>query len=83
LTNKKLAFYLIMRLNLKRKHRYFQRLTSDIGNPALREHIASVITLMKVSTSWRRFYAMLNRALPKWDSTLPMAFDFKEDEEDS
>ncbi|MBA7564680.1 IS1595 family transposase ISRhba1 [subsurface metagenome] len=63
------------------KHRYHQRLTSDIGHPALREHIASVITLMKVSTSWRRFYAMLNRALPRWGSTLPMALDFKEEDE--
>ncbi len=67
----------------RRKHRYFQRLTKDIGNPALREHIASVIVLMKVSTSWRRFYAMLNRALPRWGSTLPMSLDFKEDEESS
>jgi len=65
----------------RRKHRYFQRLTKDIGHPALREHIASVVTLMKASTSWRRFYAMLNRALPRWGSTLPMALDFKDDEE--
>jgi hypothetical protein len=65
----------------RRKHRYFQRLTSDIGHPALREHIASVIVLMKVSNSWRRFYAMLNRALPKWGSTLPMALEFKEEED--
>ena len=65
----------------RRKHRYHQRLTSDIGHPALREHIASVITLMKVSNSWRRFYAMLNRALPRWGSTLPMVLDFKEEEE--
>ena len=65
----------------RRKHRYHQRLTEDIGHPALREHLASVITLMKVSTSWRRFYAMLNRALPKWGSTLPMALDFEEDED--
>ena len=65
----------------RRKHRYHQRLTSDIGHPALREHIASVITLMKVSNSWRRFYAMLNRALPRWGSTLPMVLEFKEEEE--
>ena len=65
----------------RRKHRYHQRLTADIGHPALREHLASVITLMKASTSWRRFYAMLNRALPKWGSTLPMVLDFKEEEE--
>jgi len=65
----------------RRKHRYHQRLTSDIGHPALREHIASVITLMKVSNNWRKFYAMLNRALPKWGSTLPMVLEFKEEEE--
>ena len=65
----------------RRKHKYFQRLTKDIGNPALREHIASVITLMKASTSWRKFYDMLNRALPKWGDTLPMALDFEEDED--
>ena len=64
----------------RRKYRYHQRLTSDIGHPALREHLASVITLMKASTSWRRFYAMLNRALPKWGSTLPMVLEFKEEE---
>lgn len=67
----------------RRKHRYHQRLTEDIGNPALREHIASVVALMKASTSWRRFYAMLNRALPKWGDTLPLPLEFKEDEKDS
>ena len=67
----------------RRKYRYHQRLTEDIGHPALREHLASVITLMKVSTSWRRFYAMLNRALPKWGSTLPMVLEFKEEEENN
>ena len=65
----------------RRKHKYFQRLTEDIGHPKLREHIASVITLMKASTSWRKFYSMLNRALPRWDTTLPMPID--DDDEDN
>lgn len=64
----------------RRKHRYFQRLTEDIGHPKLREHIASVITLMKASTGWRKFYSMLNRSLPRWDTTLPMPIDYNEDE---
>jgi len=63
------------------RHRYHQRLTEDIGHPALREHLASVITLMKASTSWRTFYAMLNRALPKWGDTLPMDLHFEQDDE--
>ncbi len=49
---------------LKRKH--FQWLTEDIGHPKLREHLASVTTLMKASNKWDDFKRMLNRALPKW-----------------
>lgn len=64
----------------RRKHRYHQRLTEDIGHPALREHLASVITLMKASSNWRNFYAMLNRALPRWDTTLAMPFDYQDDD---
>ena len=48
------------------KHRFFQRLTEDVGHPRLREHIASVVTLMKASTKWGQFYRMLQRALPKY-----------------
>ncbi|MDP2916551.1 MAG: SAM-dependent chlorinase/fluorinase [Dehalococcoidia bacterium] len=51
----------------------------DMGHPALREHLASVVTLMKASTSWRRFYAMLNRALPRWDTALPMPIDLDDE----
>jgi hypothetical protein len=59
-----------------RKHKLFQRLTDDIGDPALRAHLASVITLMKVSDEWTVFMKMLNRALPKY---LPMPL-FEQDE---
>ncbi len=51
-----------------RKHKLFQRLTEDIGDPALRAHLASVITLMKVSDDgdWSGFIKMMNRALPRY-----------------
>ena len=49
-----------------RKHKYFQRLTDDVGHPKLREHLASVITLMRVSSDWATFYKLLNKALPKY-----------------
>ncbi len=54
------------------KYRYFRRLTEDIGHPKLREHLAAVIALMKAATTWRQFRSMLNRALPRWDETLPL-----------
>jgi hypothetical protein len=47
------------------KHKYFQRLTEDVGHPRLREHLASVITLMRAFGDWDSFYQALQRALPK------------------
>jgi hypothetical protein len=45
---------------------YFQRLTDDFGEPRLREHLASEITLMRIFDDgcWNDFYKALNRALP-------------------
>jgi hypothetical protein len=61
-----------------RKHKLFQRLTEDVGDPALRAHLASVITLMKVNDNWDSFMKMMHRALPKYRA-LPL-FDPKPDE---
>lgn len=50
----------------RRKHKLFQRLTEDVGDPSLRAHLASVITLMKVNEEWDGFMKMMNRALPRY-----------------
>ena len=66
-----------------RRHYHLHRWTTeDIGHPKLREHLASVITLMKVvpNKSWRKFMSMLNRALPKYGDTLSLGLG--EPEED-
>lgn len=42
--------------------RFHQSLTDGIGNPHLEKHLASVITLMKASTSWRKFESLFQRA---------------------
>jgi P63C domain len=61
------------------KHKYFQRLTEDVGHPRLREHLASEITLMRIFNDgeWDQFQVALNRALPKQIS-LPL-FDALDD----
>jgi hypothetical protein len=65
------------------KSRLFQHLTPEYGHPKLREHLWAVITLMRASNgSWSRFYDMLNRALPQYDTTLPLPLDY-EDGKDS
>lgn len=59
------------------KHKMFQRLTEEKGEPKLREHLASVVTLMKASDDWPQFMKMLNRSLPKY-KPLPL-FDKPEE----
>jgi hypothetical protein len=56
----------------KHKHKLFQRLTDDVGHPRLREHLASVVTLMKVSDDYDIFEQHINKALPRWEDTLPL-----------
>lgn len=55
-----------------RKHKHFQWLTQDVGDPALREHLASLIALMKASSDWTQFKLLVDRALPRYGSTLEM-----------
>jgi hypothetical protein len=56
------------------KHRFFQHLTEDIGHPKLKEHLISVITLMKASSSWVTFYRLIQRALPQYGKTLELPY---------
>jgi hypothetical protein len=64
----------------RRKHRYHQRLTEDIGNPRLREHLWAVIGLMRASSNWRSFYSLLNRAFPKHTDHPQLFIDYEENE---
>ena len=57
------------------KHKLFQHLTEDVGHPKLREHLASVVALMKASDGWQDFSRMLNRALPRYGDTLYLPFE--------
>ncbi len=62
----------------QRKARHHQWLTEDVGHPRLREHLAAVIALMKVSTSWDKFYRMLQRAFPKFNTNLELPLPDKD-----
>ena len=48
------------------KHKLFRHLTEDVGHPKLREHLASLVALMRASDDWDGFERLLNRALPKY-----------------
>lgn len=51
-----------------RKSKHHQWLTVDVGHPALAQHLHAVTALMRVSTNWKDFHAMLNQAFPKRNS---------------
>lgn len=62
--------------------KYFQKLTQNTGYPKLREHLGSVVTLMKLSDTWSDFMQKLDRLHPKFGNTLSMDFEYKNDEDD-
>lgn len=66
----------------KPRDKLFQRLTTNAGYPKLREHLGSVVTLMKISDDWDAFKRNLDRIHPKFNETIPLDLD-SADVEDS
>jgi hypothetical protein len=64
-----------------RKYKHHQFLTEDIGNPHLEKHLAVVIALMRASTTWRKFEALLERAVPRAGRTMPLPFPDDDDDD--
>jgi hypothetical protein len=59
----------------RRKHPYTRRLTEDFGHPKLREHLASVMTVMMLSDSYDDFIRKLDRVKPRFGETIPLPLD--------
>jgi P63C domain. len=57
------------------KHKYFQHLTENIGYPKLREHLGSVVAIMKLSRDWSDFMLKLERIHPRVGDTIPLPFE--------
>ena len=58
----------------RRKHKFFQFLTEDVGNPHLQKQLVAVITLMKVSPRWSDFMRMFARAFPEPNQAQELPF---------
>lgn len=61
----------------KAKTKLFQKLTDNIGYPKLREHMASTVTIMKLSIDYQDFISKLDRIHPRYNETrmLPFVYD--------
>ncbi|HHK4525826.1 TPA: P63C domain-containing protein [Pseudomonas aeruginosa] len=50
----------------EKKRHLHRRLTQEVGHPRLREHLASVVTAMKLSNDYPDFIAKMNRLHPRF-----------------
>lgn len=57
------------------KHKLFQRLTKETGHPKLKEHLQSLVVLMRAADDWPQFMRMLNRSLPRYGDTPYLPFE--------
>lgn len=60
---------------LEKKARLHQFLSSDVGHPKLREHLASLITLLKLSNSPEEFKQKVDLIHPRFGNTYEMNFN--------
>jgi hypothetical protein len=58
----------------RHKQQLHRRLTGDLGHPKLREHLASVITVMKLSDNYEQFLGMIDRTHPRYNETKCLPF---------
>ena len=52
--------------NGRRKSKHFQWLTGDVGHPKLLQHLGSIVTLMKLASTWDELKANVDRFHPVW-----------------
>jgi hypothetical protein len=64
------------------RHKFFQRLTANTGYPKLREHLGSVVTIMKLSRDWADFKEKLDRLHTKYGDTAPLPFEYDATDDD-
>lgn len=59
----------------EKKAHLHRRLTQEVGHPRLKEHLASVVTAMKLSTDYQDFINKLNRVHPRFGENYALNLD--------
>lgn len=65
-----------------RRHKFFQFLTADTGNPQLDKQISTVTTLMRISADKAEFENLFERAFPPLQERLALVIDVEAVEDD-
>lgn len=67
------------RITGRRPAKFFQHLSTDIGQPDLRDHLLQVIAILRAAPNWRVFERLFNRAFP--EKGKQQNLDFMEEED--
>lgn len=66
----------------RHRQHLFRRLTTNVGYPKLREHLGSVVTMMKLSDGWHDFMKKLDRLHPRYGETIQLPLDYEQSSDD-
>ena len=59
----------------EKKARLHQYLTSDVGHPKLREHLSSIVTLLKLSDEKEKFLKLVDKIHPRYNENYTLDFE--------
>ena len=59
----------------RRQHKHHQWFNRDYGHPKLLQHLAGVTALMRAAANWSAFRRSMDRAYPKFETTIPFPYD--------
>lgn len=59
------------------KDKLHQHLTTEVGHPELIGYLTAIKALMRASSSWASFQDLLQRAYPKFNTTMVLPFDIE------
>lgn len=65
----------------EKKAKLHQWLSGDIGHPRLREHLASLVTLLKLSNSPTEWRELVDKIHPRFPNSPQLNFNFEEGDE--
>lgn len=63
---------------IEKKTKLFQWLTGSVGHPKLREHLASIVSILKLSRTPEEFRRNVDLVHPRYGDTLPLDFNDKQ-----
>jgi hypothetical protein len=66
----------------RHKAKLFQKLTTNIGYPKLREHLGAVVAVMRLSSDYGDFMQKLDSFYPRYGETLTLPMNYEDAKDD-